>query len=36
MSSLTIVKEGLSLTIVTEMTNFVKTVVFEKNDMQLY
>ena len=41
-SSLTIVKEGLLLTIVNETTNFIKMVVFErqsvlkKNYMQLY
>jgi len=33
---LTIVNEGLSLTIVNETTNFIKTVVFGKNYMQLY
>ena len=30
-SSFTIVNEGLSLTIVNETTNFIKTVIFEKN-----
>jgi len=40
--SLTIVNKGLSLKIVNETTNFIKavvfgkTIVFEKNDMQLY
>ena len=39
--SLTIVKKGFSLTIVNETTNFLKTfifgktIIFEKNDMQL-
>ena len=37
MLTLTIVNEGLSLTIVNETANFIKTVVFgKKNYMQLY
>ena len=35
-SSSTLVNEGLSLTIVNETKNFIKTVVFEKNNRQLY
>jgi len=35
-SSLTIVNEGFLLTTINKTTNFIKTVVFGKNDMQLY